>query len=252
MPRSVFNGIVRVGKTGTLVVGLAVMLAVVLGAGTTALAAVPGDPFKLGQLNTVDRITQLVGTTTSGLLRVDNNGTGPAMRLEVQPGKAPLTVSSGAGTAAGLRAEDAKTADVAGYAQSAGKASDAEEIDGKDSSEFAAGVDGKATDADKLDGKDSSQFMTASTYFKQSPLTSGQDIGNGTGIHHAEYSCDTGDQLLTGGYRWMVNATSVAVVGSWPSGNSWIVQWANTAHPSQPYEMQIYVKCADTAAPARG
>jgi len=76
------------------------------------------------------------------------------------------------------------------------------------------------------------------------------DIGNGAGIRHAAFACDEGDQLLTGGYRWMVNATSVAVVGSWPSGNQWIVQWANTAHPTQPYEMQIYIKCADTAAPA--
>jgi len=49
----------------------------------------------------------------------------------------------------------------------------------------------------------------------------------------------------------MVNATSVAVVGSWPSGNTWLVQWANTASPTVPYEMQIYIKCADTAAPAR-
>jgi len=136
-------------------VGLAVMLAVVLGAGTTALAAVPGDPFKLGQLNTVNRITQLVGTTTGAMLRVDNNGAGPALNLQVEPGKAPLTVSPGAGTAMGLRAEDAKTSDVAGYAQSAGEASDAEKLDGKDSSEFAAGMNGKATDAVHADQADS-------------------------------------------------------------------------------------------------
>lgn len=141
MAKSVFSKAMRVGKAGALAVGLAVMLAVVLGAGTTALAAVPGDPFKLGQLNTVNRMSQLVGSTATGMLRVDNNGTGPAMMLEVRPGKAPLTVSPGAGVATGLRAEDAKTAGVAGFAQSAGKAFDAEKIDGKDSSDSGAHKD---------------------------------------------------------------------------------------------------------------
>ena len=176
MSRSVLSKVIRAGRAGALGVGLAVMLAVVLGAGTTALAAVPGDPFKLGKLNTVDRISQLVGTTTGAMLKVDNNGAGPALNLQVEPGKAPLTVSPGAGMATGLRAEDAKTADVAGYAQSAGKASDAEKLDGKDASEFAAGVGGKASDAahadqadtaasaqnaNTLDNKDSADFMTA-------------------------------------------------------------------------------------------
>jgi hypothetical protein len=106
--------------------------------------------------------------------------------------------------------------------------------------------------ADELDGKDASQFMTASTYYTESPELSGTNIGNGTGIHHASWSCDPGDQLITGGYRWMVNSTNLAVFGSWPQGNSWLVQWANTSNPNVPYEMQIYVKCADTAAPAHG
>lgn len=36
-------------RTTTTVVGLAIMLALVFGAATMALAAVPGDPFKLGR-----------------------------------------------------------------------------------------------------------------------------------------------------------------------------------------------------------
>ncbi len=57
----------------------------------------------------------------------------------------------------------------------------------------------------------------------------------------------------------MVNATSLAVVGSYPwygatgsTANSWVVEWANTADPEQPYQMQISIKGADTAAPAHG
>jgi hypothetical protein len=150
------------------------------------------------------------------MLKVDNNGSGTALELQVGPSTTP---------------PDQKAAPP-------------------------MKVDSQAVvtnlNADEIDGKDSSQLMTASTYFSESPLTTGHNIGNGTGIHHAEWRCDPGDQLLTGGYRWMINATSVAVVGSWPSGNSWIVQWANTAAPNVPYEMQIYVKCADTAAPAHG
>lgn len=59
---------------------------------------------------------------------------------------------------------------------------------------------------------------------------------------------DPGDELLGGGYRWAVNATSVAAVGRGPAGNSWIAQRANASDPNEPYEMRIYAKCADTAA----
>ena len=250
MANKLVGRVMWVGRATVFLMGLAVILALVFGVASTALAGTGvGAVFNLGKTNSVNKLSALVGSVSGPMLRIDNNGRGSALNLEVQPGKAPLKVSPGAGMATGLRAEDAKTADVAGYAQSAGEASDSDKIDGKDSTEF-LGASAKANDADNLDGKDSSQFMTASTYFSQSPHTSGQDIGNGTGIRHAEWRCDEGDQLLTGGYRWMVNATSVAVVGSWPSGNTWLVQWANTAAPNQPYEMQIYIKCADTAAPA--
>jgi hypothetical protein len=231
MTKRLVGRVMRIGRATVFFMGLAVTLALLFGVASTALAGTGvGAVFNLGKTNSVNKISALVGSAAGPIVRIDNNGRGSTLNLEVQPGKAPLTVSPGAGMATGLRAEDAKTADVAGFAQSAGMASN----------------------SDNLDGKDSSQFMTASTYFSQSPHTTGQDIGNGTGIHHAEWRCDPGDQLLTGGYRWMVNATSVAVVGSWPSGNSWIVQWANTAAPNQPYEMQIYIKCADTASPAHG
>ncbi len=74
--------------------GIAMLLAVVLGVGTTALAAAPGDPFKLGRLNSVDKISKLVGSTSGALLKGDNDGSGTALDLQVEEGEPPMTVDS--------------------------------------------------------------------------------------------------------------------------------------------------------------
>lgn len=98
----------RLGRGTATVMGLAVLLAVILGVGTTALAAVPGDPFKLGRLNAVNAVTQLVGESTGAMLRLDNNSSAKnsrALSLEVQPGKAPLSVNASAGKATNLDAD---------------------------------------------------------------------------------------------------------------------------------------------------
>ena len=50
----------------------------------------------------------------------------------------------------------------------------------------------------------------------------------------------------------MVDSSSLAVVVSWPQGNSWLGRWTNTLNPNVPYGVQIYLKCADTSAPAHG
>ena len=44
-----------------LVIGAVVISAVVLGVATVALAAAPGDPFRLGQVNAINKVTKLVG-----------------------------------------------------------------------------------------------------------------------------------------------------------------------------------------------
>jgi hypothetical protein len=82
------------GRETATAMGLAVLLAVVLGVGTTALAAVPGDPFKLGRTNTIDQLSTLVGSNSGALLRINNNGSGPALDLRVEPGEAPMNVNS--------------------------------------------------------------------------------------------------------------------------------------------------------------
>jgi hypothetical protein len=86
----------RMARGTATMMGFAVMLAVVLGVGTTALAAVPGDPFKLGKANAVNALTQLTGTTNNALLRIQNDSRGQgatALDLQVAPGKPPVRIN---------------------------------------------------------------------------------------------------------------------------------------------------------------
>ena len=91
--------------------GMAVMLAVVLGLGTTALATVPGDPFELGETNTINNaLTKLAGSRDGGsMLTVDNDSAASGSRaldLRVESGRAPLNVNAEAGRATNLNADE--------------------------------------------------------------------------------------------------------------------------------------------------
>jgi hypothetical protein len=90
----VATGVAWVGRAASMVFGLTLVLALVLGLATMALAAAPGDPFKLGKNNTINRLSALVGSTANAMLKIDNNGSGPALDLRVEPGSAPMTVDS--------------------------------------------------------------------------------------------------------------------------------------------------------------
>lgn len=142
-------GIVRAGRTAVSVVGLAVVLALVLGVATTALAGTGvGATFNLGKVNSVSALSTLVGSTASSMLKVDNNGAGTALDLQVGPSTTPPEQKA----AAPMQVDSqAKVVNL-----------NADELDGKDSAEF-LGKTEKAADADKIDGKDSSQFATATS-----------------------------------------------------------------------------------------
>ena len=136
MTKRAAKKLMMVGRAMVFTVGLAVTLALMAGVATAALAAVPGDPFKLGSLNTVNALTRLVGNRAGGMLLVDNTSTAAnarALDLRVEPGRAPLVVNAEAGKAANLNSD---------------------KLDGRDSTSFANGFNGKANDADRLDGKD--------------------------------------------------------------------------------------------------
>ena len=173
MIEQAFRRVMWVGKATTFCVGLAVVLAVIFGVSTTALAAIPGDPFRLGRLNTIDRVTALAGNTAGPLLRLDNNGGGPALALESNAGKPPLTVNADSGKATNLDADRLDGKDSSAFLPADGKASDAARadtagdagtLDGKDSADFLP-VGGVARDADKVDGLDAYQFMRSATYY---------------------------------------------------------------------------------------
>ena len=111
----------RIARGTALVVGIAMMLALALGVASVALAAVPGDPFRLGQINVIDALTQLVGEKTGPMLRIDNNGPGYALQLLVEPGRAPLTVNADAGKAVNLNADELDGEDSGEFVQNAGQ-----------------------------------------------------------------------------------------------------------------------------------
>jgi hypothetical protein len=97
-------------KGAALFWGSALTLALMFGVAATAVAAVPGDPFRLGKANSINNaITTLVGTKSGGpMLAVDNNSAvagSRALDLRVAPGRAPMVVSAGAGKAKNLNAD---------------------------------------------------------------------------------------------------------------------------------------------------
>jgi hypothetical protein len=103
-------------RATTTIVGLAIMLALVFGVATTALAGTGiGATFNLGQTNTVNAISKLVGSVAGPSLQIDNNSTNAnatALDLQVEAGKAPMKVSANAGKATNLNADkvDGKSA----------------------------------------------------------------------------------------------------------------------------------------------
>jgi hypothetical protein len=108
MFKDAMSKVAWVGRTASMVFGLALVLALVLGIATMALAAVPGDPFKLGQVNRIDALTTLIGNTSGAMMAVDNDSAAPGARaldLRVDDGNAPMRVNATAGKATNLNAD---------------------------------------------------------------------------------------------------------------------------------------------------
>lgn len=131
-----------VGRATVFLVGLAVILALVLGLTTAALAGTGvGDVFNLGKKNTVNRLSQLVGTTDNAMLRIDNNSGGAgatALNLQVEPGITPMKVNS--------------STQVTNL------------------------------NADQVDGLSASAFVRNSVYTAEDPISTGTLLGDGTRI----------------------------------------------------------------------
>jgi hypothetical protein len=97
MTKKVFSRVMWVGRATVFLVGLAVTLALVFGVAVTALAGTGvGATFNLGKTNTVNALSRLEGSTLNSMLKIDQNGSGTALNLEVQnpTSKPPMLVNS--------------------------------------------------------------------------------------------------------------------------------------------------------------
>ncbi len=140
MVRSALSKVAWVGRTASMVFGLALVLALMLGVATMAFGA-DGDFFKVGKSNLASAVSTLT-----------KSGAGPALKLNVDSG-APLAVNS--------------TTKVAKL--------NADRIDNREASSFANGVGGVATNADQLDGQDSTAFLGANQKAADSELLDGKN-----------------------------------------------------------------------------
>jgi hypothetical protein len=82
MVRSIFSKAMWVGRATVFLIGLAVILALLFGAASTALGT-NGKPFLLGKRNGATNVSTLI-----------KRGVGPALNLKVRDGQPPLAVDS--------------------------------------------------------------------------------------------------------------------------------------------------------------
>lgn len=136
-----------VGRATVFLVGLAVILALVVGVASTVSAhsGVDNKLFHLGHSNSASKPTSLVSTladAAKSALIVQNKSGGPALDLRVGNATTPAN-------------------DVAPMSVNSNEVVtnlNADTLDGQEASAF-LGANAKAADADKLDGLDSTQFI---------------------------------------------------------------------------------------------
>ncbi len=156
MIRSALGKVAWVGRTASMVLGLALVMALVIGAASAAWSATGGN-FILGKGNAATTPTSLISTladTAKSALIVQNKSGGAALDLKVGNAATP------ANDVAPMKVNSTKK--VAKL--------NADRIDDREASSFANGVGGVATNADLLDGKDFSAFGAKNVMDTYGPL----------------------------------------------------------------------------------
>ena len=208
MPRRAATKVLWLAKGAALFWGAALTLALVLGVGTMALAAVPGDPFKLGRTNTIDNMTTLIGSASDTLLRINNNGGGPALDLRVEEGEAPMNVNSA------TRVNELN----------------ADQLDGKGAGDFLQ------------ESTDRNDFLPIVTYNKDGS----REVGQPNQYTRAVVACDRGDVALTGGYNFISTASTrgYSVTQQRVIGSEYFLHWYSYDE-DEGAEVVPNVTCAD-------
>jgi hypothetical protein len=148
----------RLTRATSIVVGLAVMVGLLVGVASLAVAQKSPSGG-----TTASPVLKAVENTAAATTTLINTGTGAALGIRVQPGNPPLIVNPEADTATNLSADEVDGKDASAFVSAKnGKAPNSDLLDGKDSTEF-LGATAKAADADLLDGRDSTDFAAAST-----------------------------------------------------------------------------------------
>ncbi len=107
MLRSAASKVAWVGRTASMVFGLALVMALVVGAASTAWSATGGN-FILGKANGATTASKLTASIAEPALTLVNNSTAAAataLNISVASGKPPLKVNAAAGTATNLSAD---------------------------------------------------------------------------------------------------------------------------------------------------
>jgi hypothetical protein len=209
MLRSTASKVMWVGRTAAAVFGLALVLALVFGVATMALAAVPGDPFKLGERNVISVITKLKGSVAGPNLLITNTSDDPAatgLSLNVKDGKAPLIVANpNSGKATNLNAD---------------------QIDGLDSTQLPHGfyeVVQVFTQASPANG-----FAAGEAFCDAGDKV----VGGGYGDLHPTSHV----------------ATDSPSSGASETQSGWVITW-KTLDPNTTDTVAVYALCADFGAP---
>src|SRR5919202_5926617 len=108
MLRRMASKVAWVGRTASMVFGLALVLALIFGVATAALSAT-GANFILGKPNDATTVSKLTASIAGPALTLVNQSTdtaATALNINVDSGNAPLRVNAAAGTATNLSADE--------------------------------------------------------------------------------------------------------------------------------------------------
>lgn len=135
----------------------AVSAAVILAATAALAGSGVGGIFNIGVTNSVNRQSALVGKATGAMLRVRNNGSGPAASFQVAAGKAPFAVNSNV-KVGNLNADMLDGVDSSGFYAAGSKVVDSVHADNATNAGHAGNAD-HAADAAKLGGIPASEYL---------------------------------------------------------------------------------------------